>query len=793
MLKNYFKITVRNLFRRKAVSIINIFGLAAGLTFVILAGRYIYTETTFDAFHKNANSIFRVEKHNAENRISCFSPGIMRDWLKNNFPEIKSAARVINDGGFGRQRNLLYKNVKYNIDQPLIVDSDFFSIFSFKTKRGNIKSFKNDIHSIVLKESLAKKIFGDVEPVGKVVTYKNTIFTVKAIIEEPPSNSSIKFDVLLPYENKPGYVTDDWRNNTLQIFVQTADNISYTELENKLTTEINSAFKLLGYLQNNEASQNAYILNPLKKIYYSDTPHDNVCIHGNSKITLLLTSVAFIVLLIAAINFLNITYVKASERIKELGVRSASGASLLDNTRLLVFDSVVPCLLSVLLAIGFVHELEPFINPLLNTPLVELSGLQSLIIIVSVLILAFIAGIYPALKLASINTIESLKGKKRTAGRLSAFKGSLPVVQFTISIVLVISLFVIYKQINYVIHESNSNLSKGLVVYLPLANRTAEKSSKIFTIQNALKSLAEVKDVSTSLHIPGDESYSNLGVMFKNDDEGEREIMVNHNMVDADYPKAIGCEILEGRTFNNEINSDYGSYLINESFVKKYNLRNLEDATINGAPVIGVVKDFYYNSLRSKIEPLAIEYSNSYQSRIIVRLAAAKEMSLSDIVEQIRTTVDAVDNTAISDVCFLDEHIAALYDNEVRISKILFWLSLFSIIISCMGLFSMSMFMIETRTKEIGIRKVVGATVIDILIMITKDFTKWLIAANIIAYPVAYWAMSKWLESFAYKIEMSLWIFLFAGGIAFTVTILTVGFQVVKAATANPVNSLKYE
>ena len=794
MIANYMKTAYRGLEKSKLVSSINIIGLAAGLTFAILAGRYVYTEKNFDTFHENHRSIYRVEKSIPGYGISCYNSNIMQDWLKSNIPEIKKTVRIINDAGIiGNRPNILYKNAAFNIEQPLIVDSDFFTMFSFKISRGELQSFGSDIQTVALKESLAKKMFGDINPIGKLIEYKNKTFTVKAIIAEPPSNSSIKFDILLPIENKPGYVTDDWGNNTLQIFVQTAANVSHTELENKITTETNSLFKSLGYSWYNEASSNKFILNPLRNIYYSDTPMDDVCIHGNSKTTLLLAGLALVVLLIAMINFVNIIYVKTMSRIKELGIRSASGASLLDNIRLLVYDSIIPGVLSFLLAMGFVYGIEPFVNPLLNTPLARLSGLQLLVIFAGVFTLSIIAGIYPAFKTASMNAVESLKGKKRTAGRRSAFKGSLSVVQFTASIVLIISLFVIYRQIRYVIRESSSNLGKDIVVYLHISNRAQETSSKIFTIQNALRSLAEVKTVSTSQSIPGDKSYSDLGVKFKKEGEDERMIMVNHNMVDAGYPEVIGCEIVEGRSFNNMIQSDRGCCIVNESFIKKYDLHNISDAVIDGKPIIGVVKDFHYNSLRSKIEPLAIQYANLYQSQIVVRLAGADGISFMHIVEKIRNTVDKIDRTAISDVNFLDEHIAALYDNEVRISRIMFWLSLFSIIISCMGLFASSLFMVEARIKEIGIRKVVGASNADVLMMVTKDFTKWIIAANIIAYPVAYFAMARWLENFAYRTGLSWWIFLLSGGIALLIGLLTVSWQAIRAATANPVEALKYE
>jgi putative ABC transport system permease protein len=783
----------RNIKKRKTISFINILGLAFGFAFVILAGRYIYTEATFDEFHKNHSLIYRIEINHSDNRPTCFTPNIMLPFLKNNITEVEKATRIINEGGFGVQRNLRYNNIKYNINRPLIIDPDFFSIFSFQLLAGETESFDRDKYSIVIIESLAKKIFGDENPVGKIVKYKDDLFTVKAIVKEPPANSSIKFDLLLPIDNKPEYVTDDWRNCTLQTFILASGNISLWELQKKIHGGIMSVLKSQGYLENNKTKQNQYKLNPLTEIYYSEYPFDNICIHGNSKLTYLLSSVAVIVLLIAMINFMNISLVKASERIKELGVRATSGASGLDNIRLLIYDSIIPCLIASILAIGWVYEIEPIINPLLNVPMVDMGIRHLVIIVISFLILGTLAGLYPALKLASYNIIDSLKGNIKKGKSALLFRSTLSVAQFTASIALIISMLVIYNQIDYVIKQSGTNLDKNLVLYLSLSDKTPDKNQKIYTIQEALKLLPEVEEVSSSLHLPGDELYSNLGIPFKYKMENETEILTNHNMVDAHYPEVMGYEIIKGRTFNPEIKSDYLSYIVNEAFIKKYNIQNIDDAFLLGSPIIGVVKDFHFNSLHKKIEPLAIRYLNSYQSRIVVRLTSTNITSLSAIINNIKKTADSIDDTAIADINFLDEHIAALYDKEKRISQILLWLSMFSILISCMGLFSMSLFTIEARTKEIGIRKVVGATIPDILFLLTKNFTQWVIIANIFAWPIAYYAMNKWLQDFAYRTDISWWMFALAGGIALVIALATVSFQAIKAATANPVESLRYE
>jgi len=341
--------------------------------------------------------------------------------------------------------------------------------------------------------------------------------------------------------------------------------------------------------------------------------------------------------------------------------------------------------------------------------------------------------------------------------------------------------------------QSGTNFDENMVLYMPLSDRTPEKNPKIYTIQESLKSLAEVTETSSCLHLPGDERYSGLGISFQYKDEEKIGIQVNHNMVDIKYPEVMGYEIIYGRSFNPEIKSDYGSYLVNETFKKMYNIENLSDATLNDSPIIGVIKDIHFNSLHKKIEPMALRYFNSYQSRIVIRLSSPNITSLSEVVTRIRKTVDAIDNTAIADIHFLDQHIAALYEKEVKISKILFLLASFSILISCMGLFSMSLFAAKSRTKEIGIRRVIGAKVSEIMVMLNRDFIKWVVIAFVIACPVSWYAMNKWLENFAYKTALNWWIFVLAGIIALGIALLTVSWQTWRAASRNPVEALRYE
>lgn len=792
MLKHEMKFIIRKLNQSKMVSSINILGLAIGFTFVILATRYIYTEKTFDKFHENYRSIYRVETETPDHGYTCYSPNILSSWLKDNIPEAEKETRILNDGGLGRRRNVVYNNSKYNIKKPLIIDADFFSIFSFRVSSGETESFESDKHSIVLSRSLAKRVFGSEDPVGKIIGYKDELFTVKAVMTDPPSNSSIKFDILLPIANIPDFANDtNWTNRTLQVFVLAADNVLHPELQEKIQNGVMPFLKSIGIFDNANPWQ--FKTNPLSKIYYSDYSFDDICIHGNSKLTFLLFSMTIIVLIVAMINYINTSMIKASERIKEVGIRKVTGASVVDNARLLTYESSVPCLISVMLALLFGNFLEPVINPLLNVPLVGISPLYILIIIIGSLFLSALASLYPAFKLSHSSITDSLRGKNIRRKGSFFFIGSLSVIQFIASIVLIISLFVIYKQLDYVLGQSGSHFDKNLVLDLPLSNRTPTKSQKICTIQESLKSLAEVEEVSTSLHLPGDELYSYLGVSLRYKEEREFEIQVNHNMVDILYPEVMGYEIIHGRSFNPDIKLDYGSYIVNEAFIKKYNIENLSDAQLNGSPIIGVIKDIHFNSLHKKIMPLAINYSDSYQSRIVVRLASSNITSLSEVVKKMRQTIDSIDSTAIADIHFLDQHIAALYEKEMKLSKILFLLSLFSILISCMGLFSMSLFAAKSRTKEIGIRKVIGASVSEIMVMLNLDFIKWVAVASVIAYPLAWYAMNKWLENFAYKTTLNWWIFALAGIIALGIALLTVSWQTWRAASRNPVEALRYE
>jgi putative ABC transport system permease protein len=792
MLKHELLLIIRNLKKTRIVSSISILGLTVGFTFVILGVRYVYTEKTFDRFHKNHRSIYRVEKDSPEHGYSCYSPNIMYSWLKDNIPEVKKATRIINDGHSGMMRNVVYNSIKYNISKPLIVDEDFFSIFSFRILSGEVESFGRDKYSLALNESLAKKIFGSEDPVGKTMGYKGEIFTVKAVMEEPPPNSSIKFDVLLPIANIPDYANDmNWTNSTLQIFILAADNIPHKELQEKIHLGVTSALKPLGIFETVNPWQNK--LNPMRDIYYSPFTGENICIHGNIKLTFLLLSVAVIVLVIAMINYINASMVKASERIKEIGIRKVSGASVSDNVRMLIYESSFPCLIAVILALLCGSLLEPVIHPLLNVPLVALDPLHSILLIAGGLILGALTSLYPALKISYSSITDSLKEKSKRGRSAFFFRSSLSVIQFAASIALIISLFAIHKQLDYMLKQSGTNFDENLVLYMPLSDRTATKNPKIYTIQESLKSLAEVAETSSCLHLPGDERYSGLGISFQYKGEEKTGIQVNHNMVDIKYPEVMGYEIVYGRSFNPEIKSDYGSYLVNETFKKMYNIENLSDATLNDSPIIGVIKDIHFNSLHKKIEPMAIRYFDSYQSRIVIRLSSSNITSLSEVVEKIRKTVDAIDNTAIADVHFLDQHIAALYEKEEKISKILFLLASFSILISCMGLFSMSLFAAKSRTKEIGIRRVIGAKVSEIMVLLNRDFIKWVAIAFVIACPVSWYAINRWLENFAYKTALSWWIFALAGVIALSIALFTVSWQTWRAASRNPVEALRYE
>jgi putative ABC transport system permease protein len=792
MLKHEILSMLRTLRKNKTVSFINILGLTAGLTFVILAARYMYTEKTFDKFHENYRSIYRIEADTPDHGFTCYSPNIMASWLKDTMPDVKAVTRVISDAHSGMVRNLTHNRIKYNIDRPLIVDSDFFSIFSFLVISGEVNSFKRDKSSLALNRSLAERIFGDRDPIGQILSYKGERFTVKAVIEDPPPNSSIRFDVLLPISNIPDYANDaSWTNRTLQIFILAAKGISSSDLQRKIQNGILAAVEPLGISQ--RISPQQIRLNPMKALYYAEGSNDGICIRGNAKITFLIFTIAFIVLVIALINHINASMVKALAKSKELGIRKINGASTIDNVRFLLLELSAPCVISIFLALQFSAMLEPVVNPLLNVTLVKIGIWEYTLLTVCGLFLGALVSLYPAFQSTRFDIIESLKRKCTLGSRAAILKGSLSVLQFAVSTALIISLIVIFKQLDYTNKEGSSNFDKEMVLYMPLADRTPGKNPKISVIRESLKSLAEVREVSSSLHLPGDEHYSFLEIPLKIKGQDETRIQVNHNMVDAGYPEVMGFEVFQGRTFNPELESDYGSYLVNEALIRQYAIHDFSQTELNGSPILGVIKDFHFNSLYTRIEPLAVRNFNSYQSTIAVRITSPSGSPLSDTIEKIRKKVDEIDITAVADIRFLDQHIAVLYDKEHKMMRTLFLMTVFSILISCMGLFSMALFATKSRTKEIGIRKVVGAKMSDILLLLNRDFLKWVIAAFTIALPARWYAMNRWLNNFAYRTTLDWWIFALAGMIALGVALITVSWQTCRTAAKNPAEALRDE
>jgi putative ABC transport system permease protein len=788
MFKQEIKLIFRMLKRQIATSSINIFGLVIGFTFVILAGVYAFSEMSFDRFHKNRETIYRVE-WNTPDLQGCSTSGNTSSWLKDNIPEVKYSVRILNDEIMGIARNVVYNRTRYDIDNPLIVDYDFFNMFSFRLLSGEINSFKEDKYSVALTESLSKKIFGNENPIGKTINYKEDAFVVRAVFEDPPINSSIRFDMLLPSANMPGNVTMNWLNNNVQTFIQSDNHISHALLQQKIQDGIISEFKSLGYTE--QANSRNYQLNPLDKIYYSSSSYDKICVHGNRKITLMLITLVSIVLLIAFLNYANTILSGASESIKKIGVRSVNGSSRANNIRFLVYQAVLPSVIAVTIAFLVSYSVKNNLGSFLNVNMPDLKFYYFLIALLIGALTGALVGLFPAIKFTSYKITSSLKESNDSGRKVNRLGNVFSIVQFAASIALIICVFTIYKQMNFVFTESNKNLADGSVIYMPIANRSAQTAQDIERIEESLKRVPEIEKVSTGQHIPGDEHYSDMGKPFVKNGK-EEFIIINHNMVGIDYPDIMSFKIAEGRFFDPNIKSDNLSYIVNEAFINKYGIENISSISLDGSPIIGVIKDFHYNSLHNKIEPLAIRYEESYQSRIVVKLASANT-SLTEIVSKITKATDEIDNTAISDILFLDQHIAKLYEKEIQVSNILFVLALFSILISGMGLFSMSMLISKMRTKEIGIRKVNGAKVSEILTMLNKDFVKWVAIAFVIATPIAYYAMTKWLENFAYKTDLSWWIFALAGLLALGIALLTVSWQSWKAATRNPVEALRYE
>ncbi len=804
MIRNYFKIAWRNLLKNKRYTIINVFGLAVGVCCFILIGLLVKSEFSYDRFHSKADRIYRVWQHEnygpKEDFVNTTTPVSMLKVLKANFSEIEDGSRVFRFNSLVKRRGNEFN------EEVRAVDSGFFQIFDFNIIKGNKTNPFTNANAIVLSESSAEKYFGDEDPIGKSLTLEFNeevkLFKVSAIAADVPEASSIQFEMLVSLKNEALFFSERARNSWLNVIVESYvslhENQSASKLEGKFPTVIKQQ---LG----DRYKEGTFFLHlqPLTDIHFDTSLPPGFEPVTNIKHVYIMAAIGFLVLLLACINFVTLEVGRSFSRATEVGVRKVLGAFRKQVTYQFWSEALLVTLIAVFAGIilSFIF-LGPFCG-LIGKQLSISFDISFWIINFSLIVfIALVAGFYPSIVLSKFNPIEVLRRKTGKGTSLGILGKTLLVFQFTVSIVMLIATLVIGRQINYLTNK-DLGYEKDALVIVPtnMSGNEADVFASLYIAE--LKKQSKIQEASKSMFSFIENKWIELG--FTDSKNIYQEF--NYNMIDASFLKTHDIQIKEGRNFQEGHASDaQHGVLVNEAFVKAFQLENPVGNTYDkfNIKILGVMNDFNYESLNHAVAPLMLSINSepilslaenltsrySSQPRISVKLDT-KNMTagmtlLKDIWEKINPSQEF-------EYSFLDETLFAQYQSEKQSKSIVNIASLLAVFIACMGLFGLTTLIVAKRIAEIGIRKIMGANVINIVGIISKDFIKLVSISTLFAFPIAWWVMNKWLQGFAYSIDVNWSVFVIVGITVLAITLVTVSFQAIKAAITNPIKSLRTE
>lgn len=802
MFKNYLKIAYRNIIKQKAYSIINIFGLALGLTACILVGLYIWQDFNYDNYHKNGDNIYRVSleaalpsgtMHMAE------TTALVAPNLKQNYPEIVKISRVY----FSSDDLITYEEKKFYEEEIIFADEDFFDIFSYEILQGNPNKFLKKENTAVITRKMADKYFGTENPVGKILNYNNKIdFEITGVIENVPVNSHFIFDMVATY----GTLVDLPEGNYLDQWGATFGSYTYLMLHPETDIEqfVNKVDPfLIEKMELTDLVTQLVILQPIKSIHLFSNLEDEI--NPNSSVTyiLILGSISLFILILACINFINLTTARAVKRAREIGVRKVFGAAKQQLIRQFLGESILITLISLICALVIVELFEPAFNKLIGTELTyqffSSSGIM-LTIFLAALLAGVLSGLYPAFVLTHYQPVHVMKGTMHSSRSGSAFlRKFLVLLQYSISLILIIFTIIINQQIGFM-RDFDMGFDQEEVIVLKTPERMSYNSE---TIKAELNAIPGVVKTTTSLGVPvlGSGFGTNLIPDLAHQD---LEFMVSVRMIDHDFLDLYGIKLLAGRTLSELGEVDFTTKtLVNETTVKKLGFSSPEEAlghkyTIGlsdgkerfAPEIIGVVKDFHFNSLHEEVSPLLFMYWPFLFQEISIKINPSNAQST---IKEIKSVWEKFYPSHPFDFSFLNEKIDSLYKAEERSFKVISTFSVLAIFIACLGLLGLTFYTTEQRRKEIGIRKVLGASIPNIINKISFEFLKLVAIANLIAWPISYIVVDKWLATFPYKVQINILVYIAAGIITFLISFLTIGVTVFRSAAANPIGSLRYE
>ncbi len=804
MLKNYLNVAFRNLRKYKGFSFINIIGLAVGVACCIIILLYVKNEFSYDKFNKNADQIYRVhlEGRINNNEINmAMSPAPMGAVIKHDFPEVVAYTRIRNFGF----PVLRYDNKAFSEERFYCVDSTFFNVFTVHFLEGNPKTALTQPNNVVITESMAKKYFGNKEPMGKILNADHRRdWIVTGVIKDVPKNSHFHYDFLGSLTTYSDSRNPYWLGNNYYTYFVLHKGVDYKQFQQKLNQDVLKYIgpqieKVTGVSLNQlrkKGLRYGFVLQPLTSIHlYSHLDYE-IEPNGDASNVYVFMVIAVFILLIACINFINLSTARSEKRAKEVGIRKTLGSNKVQLVRQFISEAILTSALAVFLAVVLVEIMLPLFDSI-SGKVISLGLLKNLTIIPLLICLAvivgIIAGFYPAFYLSSFQPVKVLKSENR-GKRKSLLRSGLVIFQFAVTIILFVGTFIIYNQLKYV-QTKNLGFDKEQVIII---NKTDDIGSQIESFKKEVLSIPSVINVSKSNAIPGNQIGDEA---FRIEGSSNYRLQDLRQMwCDYEFDKTYDIKMNQGRFFSVEHPSDTSSVVINEAVVKIFGLKNPVGKNLiapgpNGGSrykIIGVTSDFNYESLHQPIRPLVFHlYKNQEFGRFVsVRI---KPGNYQSTISSLQDVWEKYAGNEAFDYNFLDRNLAHLYIADQRTSKLAAVFSILAIFIASLGLLGLAAFVTEQRTKEIGIRKTLGATVPEIIVLLSKEFIKWVVIANIIAWPAAYFIMHNWLENFAYRININFGIFILSGIIALLIALATVSSHAVKAATANPVKSLRYE
>ncbi|HEX5654554.1 MAG TPA: ABC transporter permease [Chitinophagaceae bacterium] len=802
MIRNFFITAYRNLLKNKGYSLLNIIGLSAGLTCFAFIALWVKDEWSYDQFNKKADRIFRVSATiitQAETFQHACSPVPMAAAFRKDFPEVENTVRFDKSDAIVKR-----DDVQFTEEDILATDPAFFDVFSYDLLRGNTKTALTAPFSIILTESLAKKYFGREDPLGKNLTLflydtsgRGQLYTVTGLIADPPKNAHFSFNCLLSFSSletyEPSSITaDGWDNNSYYTYLLLKDKNDAAKIQPRLAD-----FRKRNdpSAHHHEGNKTEHFLQPLGSIHLHSNLRYEIAPTGNVKNLYIFITVGLFILLIAAINYMNLATARSLGRAREVGVKKVLGASKKQLVGQHLTEAILVAAISFVLSLVLSVALKPVFTQLTGKDISILSS-SSLLLFLALVTLAIglIAGIYPAFFITAYKAAEVLKGSLKSKSGGVLLRRGLVVFQFAIAIVLIAGILVINSQLRYIRHK-DLGFDKDALIALKV-NGNSDVIAGYTAFKNDLLQSSSIKGaaVSNSLIVG---TLGNSGARTVDGQGNKLQTGTYRLIIDPDYLGVYDMKMVTGRNFYQDDMNDTLSYIVNEAAVKKFGWTDNEDALNkpfemagrNGR-VIGVVKNFHFQTLQHPIDPLVL----------VLKRRTFSQITLKTDMSDPQQTIATINSTwkkhfpgALLEYAFLDKKLQEQYLAEERFSRFFLYFSFLALLIACLGLLGLAAYATQQRVKEIGVRKVLGASMSNITAMLSRDFLKLVIIAILVATPLAWYIMNKWLEDFAYRVSIGWWVFAAAGIVALLIALFTVSFQAIKAAIANPVKSLRTE